>query len=282
MMDFDELDKRMRVFETAHDYCVLPGIHMVARIDGRNFTRLTKETHPFEAPFDERMRDYMVDTTRHLMQCGFRIVYGYTQSDEISLLFHPDEKAFGRKTRKYDSILAGEASAKFSLLLGDLAAFDCRISQLPRDEDVLDYFRWRAEDAHRNALNGHCYWMLRGQGKSATRAAAQLEHLPVADKNDLLFSNGVNYNDLPNWQKRGVGIFWEPYAKDALNPLTGEHVTAMRRRLKVELDLPMGDRYSEFLGELVQQHLDDLLAQVNRKNLHSEVDTGTPTGKESW
>ena len=65
-MTFDELDQRMRVFETAHDHSVLPGIFMVARIDGRGFTRLTKEIHPFEAPFDVRMRDMMVETVKHL------------------------------------------------------------------------------------------------------------------------------------------------------------------------------------------------------------------------
>lgn len=32
-MDFDSFGKRMRVFETAHDHCVLPGIWMVARLD---------------------------------------------------------------------------------------------------------------------------------------------------------------------------------------------------------------------------------------------------------
>jgi tRNA(His) 5'-end guanylyltransferase len=31
---------------------VLPEIHIVARLDGRGFTRLTKEVHHFEAPFD--------------------------------------------------------------------------------------------------------------------------------------------------------------------------------------------------------------------------------------
>ena len=51
-MKFDELDQVMRVFETAHDYCVLPGVYIVARIDGRNFTRLTKELVELEAPFD--------------------------------------------------------------------------------------------------------------------------------------------------------------------------------------------------------------------------------------
>jgi len=49
-MKFDDLDQKMRVFETAHDLCVLPGLHVVARLDGRGFTRLTKEVHQFEAP----------------------------------------------------------------------------------------------------------------------------------------------------------------------------------------------------------------------------------------
>lgn len=124
-MTFDELDKAMQIFETALDYAVLPGIYMVARVDGRSFTRLTKEVHHFEAPYDERFRDYMVETTSHLMQCGLHILYGHTQSDEISLLFHRDETTFGKKMRKYISALAGEASAKFSLLLGNIASFDC-------------------------------------------------------------------------------------------------------------------------------------------------------------
>ena len=58
-MKFDDLDLKMRVYETANDVCVLPEMYIVARIDGRSFTRLTKEIHKFEAPFDERMREMM-------------------------------------------------------------------------------------------------------------------------------------------------------------------------------------------------------------------------------
>src|SRR5258708_237672 len=96
-MKFDALDANMPLFETAHDYIVLPETYMVARIDGRNFTRLTKEVHQFEAPFDVRFRHYMVETTSHLMSCGFEALYGYTESDEISILFHPEINTFGRK-----------------------------------------------------------------------------------------------------------------------------------------------------------------------------------------
>ncbi|GAB3823777.1 hypothetical protein GCM10028821_01800 [Hymenobacter jeollabukensis] len=77
-MKFDALDARLRVFETAHDHCALPGLYLVARLDGRGFTRLTKEMHQFEAPFDVRFRDMMVATVEHLMQCGFRVSYGFT------------------------------------------------------------------------------------------------------------------------------------------------------------------------------------------------------------
>jgi len=252
-MKFDDLDAQMRVFETAHDHCVLPGIYIVARLDGRGFTRLTKEVHHFEAPFDEKFRDLMIATTEHLMDCGFRMIYGYTQSDEISLLFHPNDESFHRKLRKLNSVLAGEASAKFSLQLGAMGCFDCRISQLPTNELVCDYFRWRSEDAHRNAMNAHCYWMLRKQGKNENAAADQLLRMPVADKNELLFQNGINFNDLPNWQKRGVGIYWETYQKPGKNPKTGEEVMAERRRLKRDFALPMKDEYANLIKDLLVQ-----------------------------
>ena len=250
-MKFDDLDARMRIFETGHDLCVLPGIYIVARLDGRGFTRLTKEVHNFEAPFDERFRDAMVETVAHLMNCGFRIIYGYTESDEISLLFDRNEKAFSRKVRKLNSILAGEASAKFSLLLGDVGCFDCRISQLPTRSDVVDYFRWRNEDAHRNALNAHCYWALRKEGQGAKEATRALLSLSVADKNELLFQRRINFNELPNWQKRGVGLVWQEYEKEAVNQKTGESVTATRRRLRRIFDLPMRDEYSCFVEGLI-------------------------------
>lgn len=250
-MKFDELDSKMRVFETAHDHCVLPGLYIVARLDGRSFTRLTKEVHKFDAPFDERVRDLMVETVEHLMNCGIDITYGYTQSDEISLLFAYQENTFNRKLRKLNSVLAGEASAKFSLLLGDIACFDCRISQLPNLEEVVNYFRWRSEDAHRNSLNAHCYWCLRRDGKSVTQATSMMKGLSVADKNELLFQHGINYNQLPNWQKRGVGLYWEEYHKLGYNPITNEAVPALRRRIRRDFNLPMKDEYSQFIANLV-------------------------------
>jgi tRNA(His) guanylyltransferase len=250
-MKFDDLDEQMRVFETAHDHRVLPGIFMVVRLDGRSFTRMTREVHPFEAPFDVRFRDLMTDTTAHLMEAGFDVRYGYTQSDEISLLLAQDDNGFGRKLRKLESVLAGEASAKFSLGLGAIAAFDARVSQLPNPTLVVRYFRWRQEDAHRNALNSHCYWMLRKEGLDAKAATQRLSGTTVAAKNELLFQRGINFNDLPAWQKRGMGLSWESYEKPAVNPHTGTTTIANRRRIRVDTELPIGDDYASYVEALV-------------------------------
>ncbi len=253
-MKFDELDLKMRVYETAQDRCVLPNMYIVARIDGRGFTKLTKDVHKFKAPFDERFRDYMIETVKHLMNCGFNVIYGYTESDEISLLFDISENVFSRKHRKFNSILAGEASAKFSLLLGSIGVFDCRLSELPNAQLVIDYFRWRNEDAHRNALNAHCYWCLRANGFSKSEATKKIEKLSTAEKNELLFSYGINFNNLPNWQKRGMGIYWKEVEKEGFNPKTKEKVIVKRRVLYEDFELPMKDDYNEFIKTIIESN----------------------------
>ncbi len=246
-MNFDELDAKMRAYETSIDQCILSDMYLVARIDGRSFSRLTKEICDFEAPFDVRFRDMMINTVKGLMDCGFRVVYGFTESDEISLLFHVDEQTFGRKVRKYNSILAGVASATFSLQLGQVAAMDCRLIPLPNIERVQDYFLWRQEDAHRNALNSHCYWLLRKEGMSAIDATKMLEGKSVAYKNELLFSRGINFDTLPSWQKRGVGVYWDSVEKVGFNPVKNEEVKTLRRELKVDYELPLGQEYAKYV-----------------------------------
>lgn len=230
----------MRVFEQSLDQVITPDNYIVARIDGRSFTRLTKEVCDFEAPYDFRFNKMMVETTKELLaDTGMDIIYGYTQSDEISILFAQDTAAFNRKVRKLNSILAGTASAAFSLQLGRLAVFDCRIIALPNKMLVEDYFRWRMEDAHRNCLNSWCYWTLRKEGWTASNASNELKGKSIAFKNEFLFLRGINFNDLPVWQKRGVSVYWREYGKIGYNPLTKENVTAVRREIFADYDIPV-------------------------------------------
>ena len=127
----------MRAREAAHEEVIGDGTYIVVRLDGRGFTALSRELE-LKKPFDIRFRDHMVATARHLMGCGFRTTYGYTQSDEISLVLDRDHDAFGRRLQKTVSVLAGEASAALSLALEGV-------------DEVVDYLHWRRANARRNA-----------------------------------------------------------------------------------------------------------------------------------
>ena len=251
-MDFDTLDKQMRKFEQSLDRTMLEGIYMVARLDGHGFTRLTKKEWNLEKPFDVRFRDAMIETTKHLMDCGFRMIYGYTQSDEISMLFHQKADTFGRKERKLVSILASEASVAFSMYTGKSAIFDNRLVPLPTADNVVDYFRWRQEDAHRNSLNSHCYWALRKEGVSADDAQKMMSGISNSEKNEILFARSINYNDLPQWQKRGVGMYYQNEQKQGYNPVTRETTSYTRRSLHLEMELPIGQEYSRLIAAIIE------------------------------
>ncbi|KAB1229598.1 tRNA(His) guanylyltransferase Thg1 family protein [Chryseobacterium viscerum] len=249
-MKFEEIEALMRKNESLLEQYILPENFMIVRLDGRGFTKLTKEKLSLEKPFDQKFSQVMIDTTKYLFSIGFKVIYGYTQSDEISLLIHKDDNTFNRKIRKINSVLAGEASAFFSLQFQEICVFDCRTIAIPNREMLLDYFCWRQEDSHRNSLSAYCYWTLRKNGFNAKQTTETIEKMSQSDKNELLFQYGINYNNLPSWQKRGVGILDKEIKKQGFNPVIKEPVVYLRNELFVENELATRESYRTFLKEI--------------------------------
>ncbi|MEV0404482.1 tRNA(His) guanylyltransferase Thg1 family protein [Actinoallomurus sp. NPDC050550] len=247
-MRSNELEARMRALEWFHSLTVLPGAWSVIRVDGRSFSRFTEDR--FDKPFDARFSGFMTETARALVtELGGR--YAYTESDEISVLLDRSSDLFGREVEKLVSIAASVATAAFTLAVGEAVHFDARVWVGTGVGDVVDYFSWRQADAARCALNGWCYWTLRGEGRSRREATRMLQHTSVADKNELLFARGVNFNDVPVWQRRGIGLWWESFERPGRDPVRGA-VTAVRRRLHVESDLPMKDDYRDLVRRIAE------------------------------
>ena len=268
-MKFDDLDAKMRQYEKAFDQRFPEHGFIVARLDGRNFTRLTKEDWPgLEAPFDKGFNEVMVATVMHLMRCGFEVVYGYTESDEISLLFKYGTSTFERKVRKFNSILAGEASAHFSATSGHKGVFDCRIVCLPDLDAVEDYFRWRQEDAHRNALNSHLYWAYRKQGVSAMEADKKLLGVSVEHKRIMLRECGIDFDEQPAWQLWGVGVYPVRVERKGFNPRTGQEEIGWRNELKADKNLVTGESYGKMVRALAEKsyHREGLREEMSRVN----------------
>ena len=118
---------------------------------------------------------------------------------------------------------------------------------------MVDYFRWRQGDATRAALNGWCYWTLRKNGQSAQSAAKALDRQTSEAKIAFLSEQGIRWDEVPLWQPRGVGLFWEEYTKQGLDPVRGVEVTAVRRRVAVEMELPEREEYGQWVMNFLLQ-----------------------------
>jgi tRNA(His) 5'-end guanylyltransferase len=248
-MNADAFEAKLRKGETFHGLRVLDGAWIIVRMDGRSFSKMTVAAK-FEKPFDSTFHKYMLTSCKHLMK-DFHPIFIYTESDEISMLLPRDFNMFDREVEKIVSVSASVASAAFTMVSGRFVSFDSRIWVGVLDQDVIDYFRWRQADSERCCLNGYAYHLLRGQGNSAKKTASILDSKGPDFRHDVLHSQGMNFNNLPLWHRRGTMAYREVYEKKAVNKATGEPVVVKRSGYIIDEQLPMKDEFSEYVRDKI-------------------------------
>lgn len=256
-----EFDAKMRALEFFHNLKAPVGNFIIIRVDGRGFSKLTAKNYC--KPFDIEFRSVMQETALALMN-EFKPIYGYFESDEISLLFPADYNLFDREVEKLVSVSAGVASSAFTKASGLEGHFDSRLVIAPNEDIVIDYFLWRQNDAFRNCINTICYWEQVLSGMSKKKASNSLLRATIEDKNNILHNFGITVDSIPSWQKYGVGVYNEIYEKIGFNPKTQETVKAMRNRWKVEDNLPNRWEYGAFIYELLEKDESEKLAMEAR------------------
>jgi tRNA(His) guanylyltransferase len=75
-------------------------------------------------------------------------------------------------------------------------------------------------------------------------------------KNELLFQRGINFNDLPAWQRRGTAVFWRNVEQEGRNSKTGKTVRSTRRRVFVDEDLPRGKAFDALVAGILQAEME--------------------------
>ena len=248
MTDKTAFGDRMKAYERAtagHRH--LPLLPVCARIDGKRFSKFTQG---LRRPYDERMSELMVRTTAHLVETTGALI-GYTQSDEISLIFYSDDHRaqiyMDGRVQKQTSLLAALTTAYFIRNLdaaipekaGQMPIFDCRTWTVPTLVEAANVLLWREQDATKNAISmaaQHYYTHSELMGRSG------------AEKQELLFAKGVNFNDLPAFFKRGTYVqrreVLRRFTTDELEALPPKHEARLnpdlvvRRRETQRLELP--------------------------------------------
>lgn len=221
-MKKDEFGDRMKEYERTYtSQRVSTDQILCVRIDGKGFSKFTKG---FKKPFDDRLSNAMIQTTKKLC-AETHASFSFTQSDEITLIYTPGEKAteymFGGKVSKINSILASMATYHFNRLLSvyiDVdkpAFFDCRAWAVPDLVEASNVLLWRVQDARKNSISSLFRWTA---GHKAMDGLDQLE-MKALLKSDYF----TDWNDLSNKYKYGT------YAK----PMTVETYLSQEELMKI-------------------------------------------------
>lgn len=221
----DDLGVRMKTFyEQIPKTKLMRRCPVAIRIDGKAFHTFTRG---FQKPFDEVLIKSMQETMKYLCENIHGCVLGYTQSDEITLILVDYKKLtssawFDYEVQKICSIAASMATMAFNKFfrdnVGDYlyenyddqyladyikilqnaidkgAMFDARCFNIPKEE-VTNLVYWRQLDASRNSIQ------MVGQANFSHK---ELQNKSCNDIQDMLMTQkGINWNDLPTYQKRG-------------------------------------------------------------------------------
>lgn len=249
--DSDDFGDRMKAYECAETGRAFDAnLPVYARIDGRSFSNFTRS---MRRPFDARMTAAMVATTKRLVKETHARI-GYTQSDEISLVWTCDnedsEPLFGNKVHKLTSVLASLAAASFqyeirqvfeepdaSILAACLPHFDARVFSLPTRSEAANVFLWRAMDARKNAVS------------MATRSVYSAKQMFGADQTRMramLADKGIDFESYPPSFKWGTWVrrvtFQRAFTPDELMRIPEKHRpaadTLITRSEVREIDMP--------------------------------------------
>ena len=188
----------------------------ILRLDGKGFSKFTKG---FNKPFDDGFSDDMDETARFLCENIQGAKFGYTQSDEITIVLcdydNQETSAwFDYNVQKMVSISASIATAKFNQLRArrfsnyasidvddlnnmQLAMFDSRVFQVPTLDEMVNTLIFRQQDCTRNSISMAADALLKGS----------MEGVKNDVKQERLFKEaGINWNDYKTKYKRGSVI----------------------------------------------------------------------------
>lgn len=195
---------RIKKYERASKYTLLPRGYIVIRIDGKAFHTYTRG---MEKPYDEKLIEAMVSTGERCskeMQ-GFKL--GYHQSDEFTFILsdldsYESEIWFDGEVQKLISISASMFTAYFNEKMNKYnnaskpAMFDARAFNVPV-EDIPNVLIWRQRDWERNSIQ-----MLARKYYSSK----QLHMKKHSDIHEMLHEKNINWSDLPPFLKNGTLI----------------------------------------------------------------------------
>ena len=232
----DDLGKRMKEFyEKPAQTKLIRRMPVVIRIDGKAFHTFTRG---FQKPFDNVLIKTMQETTKYLCENIQNCIFGFTQSDEITIILVDYKELntsawFDYKVQKMCSIAASMATMAFN------KCFTKNVEDFSKSRDVVGYngqyfgdyeeaiirlavyekavekgaiFDARCFNIPKEEVTNLVYWRQLDATRNSIQMVGQanFSHQELQNKTcnmiqDMLHEQkGINWNDFPIPCKRGT------------------------------------------------------------------------------
>lgn len=268
----NELGKRMKeYYESISNTKLMRRTPVAIRADGKAFHAFTRG---FQKPFDKVLIKSMQETMKYLCENIQNCIFGYSQSDEITLILVDYKNLntaawFDYEVQKMCSIAASMATMAFNKFFAENvkhwalisgremfealtleqrityehtlnnavekgAMFDARCFNIPKEE-VTNLIYWRQLDAIRNSIQ------MVGQANFSHK---ELQNKSCNQIKDMLMTEkGINWNDFSTYQKRGSCCIKEEYYINS---------TSVRTRWIIDEEIPIfKDKDREYIEKLI-------------------------------
>jgi len=221
-----ELQRSLERFETYNDGFILPDTRLVVRLDAHRLGDWSGVASG-EYPCGEELTKAFHATAKALLTSSFRVILAYAHGDEISLYIDPTENSNPLRRSKLISAFSSAAALHFRDATGLSALFDARLSELPSDERVAEYFMWQRRYCFRNALTIALRRALIASGLSAEDAERKLHGLPEAQRVEALTQAGISLDSIPVTTRRGALFSWREITKDGRSEFSISEITSL-------------------------------------------------------
>lgn len=219
----DALGDRMKKHEYVTRVSLPCRTYTIIRLDGKAFHTFTRGC---KKPFDRDLMDCMQATALKLCQDIQNAKFGYTQSDEITLILTDfDERNtsqwFDGNLQKIVSVAAAIATAEFNKQWLKNSVADMWSSSVEYPDVV--HFIESTKSAHFDAraftvsdpweAYNQCYWRQMDASKNSIQMVArslyshkELQNANSAKLQEMIHEKGQNWNDYPIDCRRGAFI----------------------------------------------------------------------------
>lgn len=227
------LGDRVKAYEACFNTVLPNAVPQVLRLDGRAFHTLTRKLK-LEKPFDGGFHCAMIAAAKAVCEDINNARFGYTQSDEISILIYPkylnSQPYFGNRLNKILSNAASVATLAFYKTMCDgkygesikemHPSFDARLFLVPT-YDVNNVFLWRYRDAIKNSVSAlaECHF-----------SPKELHEKSTTDRLNMLKEKAIDWNKLNHWERFGTAVIHRSFQSAGKFGPPGKEVEAIVQR----------------------------------------------------